>query len=122
MATGTIPKYADGTDSDWTNTGLSFVAGTLYYRRIGSMCELSGDGIRLRADLDVGGNVELGTLPNPAKPTDKRAFFPANCARGYAFCTLSTGGVLTLYNAGTQTIRGNTQGTGDRIFIGSMYF
>lgn len=120
MASGVIPKYMDGTDSGWIDTEITFASGKLYYRRIGDVVELCGDGIRLQNSLDSGDSVVLGTLPSEARPKDKRAFMTSNALAGYGFITISTEGVVALYNRSGNTYTGGTSGT--RLFIASMYF
>ncbi len=120
MATGTTPKYADGTDTGWVDTEITLGNGTLYYRRVGDICELCGDGIRLLNDLPTGSNVDIGTLPANAKPREKRAFIPANALAGYGFIIINTSGLMTLYNRSGNTYIGGTSGT--RLFVSAMYF
>jgi hypothetical protein len=119
MATGKIPKYADGTDSGWKNTGISFASGTLYYRVIGNVCYLAGDGCRLIDALPTGGSVNLGKMAAAATPTNKRAMFPSNSLAGYGFFVLQADGDFYLYNRSGNTYTGGTSGS--RLFIASCY-
>lgn len=110
----------DGTDSGWKNTGISFASGTLYYRVIGNICELAGDGCRLEDNLATGGSVNLGKMASAATPKTQRAMFPSNSLAGYGFFVLHTDGDFYLYNRSGNTYTGGTSGT--RLFISSMYF
>lgn len=70
MASGTITKYADGTDSGWKElTNSTDFNGTLYYRRIGDIFILKNTGwISLKTALVAGGQKVLATIPATDNP------------------------------------------------------
>lgn len=53
MASGTILKYADGTDSDWQPITDSTYTGTIYIRKIGSIVTVFATNITLKSDLST---------------------------------------------------------------------
>lgn len=59
MATGVIPKYADGTDTGWVsvvgdNDPSMLFTGTIKYRVIGELVNVVGAQIRLKTDMSSG--------------------------------------------------------------------
>ena len=73
MATGTTPKYADGTDSGWkddTNITSKSYTGHIYYRKIGNVVEVRGI-VNLNSDLSGLSGQLLGILPSAYRPSKK---------------------------------------------------
>lgn len=75
MATGTIPKYADGTDTGWVsivgnNNSSMLFTGTIKYRVIGELVNVVGAQIKLKTDMSSGSsrNIAPGILTD-YKPT-----------------------------------------------------
>lgn len=58
MASGLIPKYADGTDTGWlevpslTSSDDGFT-GTMYYRKVGNVVTVMAYRMHLKADLSI---------------------------------------------------------------------
>lgn len=71
MASGTIPKYADGSDSGWLSLENSTVfTGKIKYRKVGNQVDICFFSLNLVTEFTVGsGNLDLGTLPSGYRPT-----------------------------------------------------
>ena len=71
MASGTHPKYADGTDTGWVDIekGSALIAnqGTLRYRKIGQVVQVQGYNLQLQSAA-VGTSVILGRVPSGYRP------------------------------------------------------
>lgn len=70
MASGFIPKYMDGNDSDWNDdTNISqkgYTDGTIYYRKIGKIVEVVG---QVKASTKItGSSYVFGRLPEGFRP------------------------------------------------------
>lgn len=81
MATGTIPKYADGTDTGFQEITSDAFSGTIRYRVIGKMVEVTCYGLTLTSALTTsnvslvsGENSPLANYP----PIESKAFAAGN--------------------------------------------
>ena len=75
MASGTIPKNADGTDSGWieykgvSGDSKSFI-GSIYYRKIGSIVFARAYGLKAKTEVAASSYIELMQLPVGYRPKD----------------------------------------------------
>lgn len=79
MATGVIHKYMDGNDTGWVAyTGTSEdegnYTGTIYTRKIGSIVQVKGYGLRLKTALAASSSVLLLQLPSGVRPPEHIGF------------------------------------------------
>ena len=73
MATGTISKYSDGTDTGWTDITLNSDnmntnEGTLKYRCIGNLVIVVGDSLKLKSAVTGTSAVVIGNIPQGVRP------------------------------------------------------
>ena len=100
MATGTIKKYVEVTDSDWQEwTNPSVFTGTIYYRRIGVFGVIAFTGIKFVSETSSG-NIDLGTLPASYGMTPANLFTAS--ARIYTGGTSNYTSVFTVYETGSH--------------------
>lgn len=72
MATGTISKYADGTDSGFksiTPSSSNVASGTIDYRRIGDIVMIRVSNVKLKAALAANSTRVIGAAPSAITPT-----------------------------------------------------
>ena len=75
MASGSILKFMDGTDTGWIeNKGVDgddkkFI-GSIFYRRQGNIVFVRGYGIKSKTIISAGGSLELLTLPSNYRPVN----------------------------------------------------
>ena len=83
MGSGSIPKYADGTDSGLLSyTNSSKFSGTIYYRRVGNLVTVQGNNLKLASTLSGGSFETLGSNVLAAFPPVNQVNVPAgNSAR-----------------------------------------
>ena len=122
MATGIIPKYADGNDSTWlTFSGhatkvqhTTYNPGEFLYRKIGNLVEIDSNGVKLAASQT--GRTTIGVVPSGFRP-DKPVYFNV-AANGFgpAQVGIATTGTISFYPYA------NTWDTEHSIFIHVMYF
>lgn len=110
MASGTINKYMDGTDSGWKNLPESTTyTGTIKYRRIGSIFQVKNTTwIKLTSDLASGAIVLLGTIPESDKPATMFGNAYWNIAPYPILAVKIENGSVRLYNSSSVTITANT--------------
>ena len=108
MATGTIPKYADGIDSGWIafDKGSNTYSGTVYYRKAGNIVYLRSDNLK-----NITGDVAFGYLPNAYKPVSDLYFsvfsgYPAYKEQMYL--RIYSGGAVQLNLMSGETVTSNT--------------
>lgn len=110
MASGTTPKYADGTDSGWhtfDKTDKTY-DGTISYRKLGNVVYIKSDG-QLK---NITANFTVGSLPSGFKP-DTEQWFPVyagyNVYAPAAFLRIYTGGSVQFGLSPLYTTASNTQ-------------
>lgn len=99
MATGKIPKYANGNDTGWKEyVNENIFSGTIYYRKIGNIVNLVFEGLKL-INESTSGNIDLGSIPASAGITPyKLTTFPVR---------IYTTGTTNYTCAGTVFASGN---------------
>lgn len=93
MATGTINKYADGTDSGWTEITHANISGSIHVRKIGSIVTVIASGITLTASLTAT-SVTIGSLASGYRPIVNANFPGGNSAKFGQVRILSSGNIL----------------------------
>ena len=94
MASGTINKYADGTDSTWslaTSYASGGYTGDIYWRRIGDVVNIVAYNIHLKSDLSAT-YIVLTTTGLPRSKT-----VTGVVTRELGFVLLTEGGNLRYY-------------------------
>lgn len=106
MASGTINKYMDGTDSGWKPLTGENLNGTLYYRRIGNIFQIKNTSwIRLNEELGSGAYRILATIPAADRPGGVMFGMAYKNASPYPILAVKVeSGNITLYNSSTSTI------------------
>jgi len=112
MASGNIQKYADGTDSGWLEltpdqqSGTDVYTGSIYYRKIGNILEVTGYNFTLTNQLSASSYLQLGRLPSGYRPAENKEIYGAGMTpsgtqniRLYAIRISKDGGVLINSNA-----------------------
>lgn len=118
MASGTISKYADGTDTGWVpitkdSTYMS-EDGILQYRKIGPIVEVRGAEVKLKSASERTW-ILLGQVPSGYRPTQYSA--AAVNIEGEAFSGyVHTNGNIFLYRGSSSVIPVG------RTYFNCMYF
>ena len=127
MASGTYPKYADGTDSgwlEWNGTAQSddpFV-GTIRYRKIGSIVQIAFTGLTLK-QATSDNNIDLGTMPSGwSRPAYQTAIpvriYQSGDGNPISACNIGSGGGLRIYKAvSLSTVTTNAQIHGSGVYF-----
>lgn len=86
-------------DSGWVSvTTTNCSAGSIHYRKIGSVVQVVGTGIKLSSALGSGENVTVGTLPSTVRPQTYNAFsFGCAGTANPMFVNLQTDGAIRFY-------------------------
>lgn len=86
-------------DSGWVSvTTTNCSAGSIHYRKIGSVVQVVGTGIKLSSALGSGENVTVGTLPSTVRPQTYNAFsFGCAGTQNPMFVNLQTDGAIRFY-------------------------
>lgn len=110
MASGTINKYMDGTDSGWkTLSSDNTYTGTLRYRRIGNIIQIKNSGwIKLTSDLAAGSTVLLTTIPEEDRVGSLFGNAYWNSSPFPILAVKIENGQVRLYNSSSVTITANT--------------
>ena len=93
MAAGRIPKFADGTDSTWTEITHANISGSINVRKIGNIVTVVASGITLKTALTAT-NVIIGSLASGYRPIVNANFPGGNSAKFGQVRILSTGNIL----------------------------
>lgn len=121
MASGTIHKYADGTDSGTLEmTNPDVFNGTIYYRKIGNLVYINFNGLQLKADTS--GNIDLGAMPSGWAQPSVNVSFAVRIYSGSGSTNYTCSGqifstntrLIRVYNTssvGTITTNATIQGT-----------
>lgn len=100
MATKTISKYADGTDTDWNDITLNadnmnVEKGFLQYRCIGNLVIVVGDSLQFKSDVTGTSAVVIGNIPVGLRPQSNTA---AGGGRNYPMqCNTFANGNIAIY-------------------------
>lgn len=109
MATGTIKKFMDGTDSGWKTLTSDTYTGTLRYRKIGNIFQIKNNGwIRLVSDLAAGGTILLVTIPEEDRVATLFGIAYWNSSPFPILAVKIESGQVRLYNSSSVTITANT--------------
>lgn len=86
-------------NSGWVSvTTTNCSAGSIHYRKIGSVVQVVGTGIKLSSALGSGENVTVGTLPSTVRPQTYNAFsFGCAGTQNPMFVNLQTDGAIRFY-------------------------
>lgn len=110
MATSTINKFADGTDTGWITfdkTDKTYT-GTVSYRKIGNVVYIRADG----PISNLTAEVNFGAVQDECKP-EVQQFFPIfaayNVYEPVAYVRVYTGGTVQLGFSNSYTPAANTQ-------------
>ena len=127
MASGTIKKYADGTDSGWlewngtAQTSDPFV-GTIRYRKIGSIVQICFTSLTLK-QATSDNNIDLGTMPSgwsrPAyAATIPTRIYQSGDGNPISACNIGANGSLRIYKAvSMSTVTTNAQIHGSGVYF-----
>ena len=123
MAVLTLKKYADGTDTGWKSLvgqagDTKPFNGTIWYRRIGRVCEVCGYGLRLKQELNSGTSITLveELVSGDFLPPINLPLIGGSRSNQFSMLLTLTGN-LVLYRSAGQTIT-----TDDNINFNFMYF
>lgn len=115
MASGTNPKYMDGTDSGWTdieiNTSiLQANAGTLQYRKQGNLVEIRGQALLFKEAVSVAAAqiLNASALPSSIRPAQNTAIFGATGVNYPAYAGVFANGNIVIYKPSYMTSISNT--------------
>lgn len=109
MASGTINKYMDGTDSGWKSLTSATYTGTLRYRRIGDIFQIKNNGwIKLANDLASGSAILLATIPEEDRVGSLFGNAYWNSSPYPILAVKIESGQVRLYNSSSVTITANT--------------
>lgn len=117
MATGTILKYADGTDSQLQPITASTFNGTIYVRQIGKIVMVYATNITLKTDLS-GQSLyrSLGTLFADYSPASVISFWAGSLTK-MGQIRIAPGGVTNFFRPNAT----ETWSTSDNITFSGMY-
>lgn len=110
MASGTINKYMDGTDSGWALLPLSDNwTGSIYYRRVGDIFILKNTGwAKCAVAINSGSNSLVGTIPTSDRPGTVIGFAMLNGSGNPLLMAKIENGALRLFNSTDATIVANS--------------
>lgn len=111
MASGTIQKYADGTDSGWIDlTDSDHFDGKMIYRKTGNIFQLKSSGWnKAKAQINAGGYYTLATIPSVDRPTGILIGFAYVNASPFPLVTIKVeSGAITLFNSSSTNITTST--------------
>lgn len=116
MASGSIPKYADGNDSGWIDLTDSAITGKLVYRKIGNVFQIKSSGWnRLTGNnLASGSYRTIATIPNDGyRPSLLIGYIYINTSPIGIGVLKIENGVITIVNGSTVAMTGGgSSGTG----------
>lgn len=121
MATGVIPKYADGTDTGWVsvvgdNDASMLFTGTIKYRVVGEIVNVVGAQIRLKTDFTSGTSRAIAPyILAGYKPASNVSIWGGNSDKQTQI-TLNNAGSILIYRGGL------TWTTTDNINLSFIYF
>jgi len=97
MASTTIKKYMDGTDSGWQElTDATKFTGKIYYRKIGNLVEISSNSLTLVDELTSASGITIATLPEGYRPA-KLSVVVAGCTYDLVYARYNTNGNIGIF-------------------------
>jgi hypothetical protein len=103
MASGTIPKYMDGTDSGWVDIAVSSImsanTGTLQYRKQGNLVEIVASSLLFKNEVTSAGAQVLNAsaLPSGIRPSQNITAFGATGVNYPAYVGVFANGNIAIY-------------------------
>ena len=116
MATRTILKYADGTDTNWKNIDLAnnVTAVGARYRVIGNAVYIKLNDVKFSNGIPAAGSATLGSIPS--------AYAPSSWTTVLVIIGNADVGKLGINNSGTMTLYTNVAVTSSTIVGGLTFY